>query len=101
MKRRKKRREPAKKKEEISATEIARSAGLPKEIILRVIEDGTLTAYTVGNGDIWFEPTFRDAVRHAIIGTAYHLEFLATEKLPELSWNWGPVLPPRRENPAP
>ena len=53
MKRRKKQPEPD--KEYVSATEIALRLKIPKEIILRVIEDGKALRYKTGDGDIWFE----------------------------------------------
>lgn len=93
---------PKPDKEYVSATEIARRLGIPKEIILRVIEDGKALGHFISkDGDIWFERKDIPGVRYMTINTTYDIEFRTTGKLPTLSYNWGPVLPPRRENPAP
>jgi hypothetical protein len=91
MKRRKKRRKPA--KEEISATEIAERGvvRIPKEIIYRVYEDLYVSGsawrrdFVIRDRELFFEEKYVENVRHAALRSIYYRHWLQTEELPALN----------------
>lgn len=76
-------------KKYISLTELARSVGVPKRIILRLIDDGVLTPDKIEEGEVWFDRKHQlDDWRFGYKRTTYYQHFLETGELPAISKRW-------------
>ena len=80
-------------KKYVSLTEIVRKVRVPKQIILRLIDDGVITAYKTEDAEVWFDRKYGfDDWRFGYSHTIYYQRFLETGELPAISKRWDQFL---------